>query len=214
MIIRRQCINYIVALSKELQARLPDNLEALRHLALFSVKETLKHNKGTTEIIKVAELLGYQLQTIDKIVSQWRNIHLFRWDSTENTVEFWSEVNNYTDSSGSNPFEELFKAALAALSLPHSNAEVQWLFSQMIVVKSKLRNRMSLYNLNSILLVRYGLKLAGDTCYQHKLRSEVLQQFGTTAAYSFKATPSSTAGSSSVTMQLDSEDEEDFLANL
>ena len=62
-------------------------------MALFSVKETLKHNKGTTEIIKVAELLGYQPQTIDKIVSQWRNVHLFRWDSTENTVEFWSEVN-------------------------------------------------------------------------------------------------------------------------
>ena len=28
-VIRRQCINYIVALSKELKARLPDNLEAL-----------------------------------------------------------------------------------------------------------------------------------------------------------------------------------------
>jgi hypothetical protein len=166
-------------------------------MALFSVKETLKHNKGTTEIIKVAELLGYQPQTIDKIVSQWRKIHLFRWDSTENTVEFWSEVNNYTDSSGSNPFEKLCKAAL---SLLHSNEEVERLFSQISVVKSKLRNRMSLHTLNSILLVRYGLKLAGDTCYQHKLPSEVLQQFGTTAAYSFKATPSSTAGSSSVTI--------------
>ena len=98
-------------------------------MALFSVKETLKHNKGTTEIIKVAELLGYHPQTIDKIVSQWRNVHLFRWDSTENTVQFWNEVNNYTDSSGSNPFEELCKAALAALSLLHSNAEVERLIN-------------------------------------------------------------------------------------
>ena len=72
-VIRRQCINYIVAFSKELQKRLPDNLEALWHMALFSVKETLKHNKGTTEMIKVAELLGCQPQTIDQIVSQWRN---------------------------------------------------------------------------------------------------------------------------------------------
>jgi hypothetical protein len=133
---------------------------------------------------------------------------------TENTFEFWSEVNNYTDSSGSNPFEELCRAALAALSLPQSNAEVERLFSQMGMVKSKLRNIMSLHTLNSILLVRYGLKLAADTCYQHKLPGEVQQQFGTTAAYSFKATPSSTAVSSSVTMQLDSEDEVDFLANL
>jgi hypothetical protein len=65
-VIRRQYINYIVASSKELQARLPDNLESLRNMALFSVKETLKHNKGTTEIINVAELLGYQPQTIDE----------------------------------------------------------------------------------------------------------------------------------------------------
>lgn len=127
-------------------------------------------------MIKVAGLLGYKSDTIDKIVSQWRTIHLSSWDSTENTIEFWSEVSNYTDSSGSNPFEELCKAALAALSLPHSNAEVERLFSQMSVVKSKLRNRMSLHTLNSILLVRYGLKPAGETCYQHKLPSVVLQQ--------------------------------------
>lgn len=57
-VIRRRCISYVVALSKELQGRLPDDLETLRNMALFSVKETLKHNKGTNEIIKVAELLG------------------------------------------------------------------------------------------------------------------------------------------------------------
>lgn len=160
--------------------------------------------------MKLLKQLRYQPQTIDKIVSQWRNIHLLRSESTENTTEFWSEVYNYTDASGIKPFEELCKAALAALSLPHSNAEVERLFSQMSVVKSKLRNRLSLHTLNSILLVRYGLKLAGDTCYQHKLPSEVLQQFGTTAAYSFKAMPSFSADTSS----LDSEDEDDLLVNL
>ena len=42
-VIRRQCIiNYIVAFSKELQAKLPDNVDALQNMALFSVKETLK----------------------------------------------------------------------------------------------------------------------------------------------------------------------------
>lgn len=84
----------------------------------------------------------------------------------------------------------------------------------MSVVKSKLRNRMSLHTLNSILLVQYGPKLAGETCYQHKLPIEVMQQFGTTAAFSLKATPSSSADSSLMTMQLESEDEKDFLANL
>ena len=63
-------------------------------------------------------------------------------------------------------------------------------FSQMSLVKTKLRNRMSLQTLNSILYVRYGLRLSGEACYEHKLPDSVLQHFGTSAAYSFKAAPS------------------------
>ena len=61
----------------------------------------------------------------------------------------------------------------------------------MSVVKSKLRNRMSLQTLNSILPVhRYGLKLSGEACYEHQLPDNVLELFGTSAAYSFKSAPS------------------------
>ncbi len=91
------------------------------------------------------------------------------WGGNQLKIPFWSEVYNYTDASGSKSFKELCKAALAALPLPHSNAEVERLFSQRSVVKWKLRNKLSLHTLNSILLMWYGLKLAGDTCYQHKL---------------------------------------------
>ncbi len=58
-VIRRRRINYVVALRQELQARLPDNLEILRNMALFRVKETMKQNKSNTEMINVAEPLGY-----------------------------------------------------------------------------------------------------------------------------------------------------------
>ncbi|XP_077399768.1 uncharacterized protein LOC144034693 [Vanacampus margaritifer] len=212
--IRRRCVKFIVALSEELQSRLPDNLEALRNMALFGVEETLlKHREGTAEVIQVAELLGYEPGTIVKIVSQWRNIHLVKWDSTETTIQFWSQVKNYTDSTGANPFQELCNAALAALSLPHSNAEVARLFSRMGVAKSKLRNGMSLRTLNSVLLVRYGLKLAGETCYQHELPTEVLQ-FGPAATYDVKDALSSSDDSRKTAVQLDNEELEDFLASL
>ena len=81
-------------------------------------------------------------------------------------------------------------AAVSVLSLPNSNAEVERLFSQMSVVKCKLRNRMSLQTLNSILYVRYGLRLSGEACYEYKLPDNVLQLFGTSAAYSFKSATS------------------------
>ena len=105
---------------------------------------------------------------------------------------FWSEVWQFRDAAwaGLNPFQELSQVAVSVLSLPHSNAEIERVFSQMSVVKNKLRNRMSLQTLNSILYVRYGLRLSGEACYEHKLPDSVLQHFGTSAAYSFKSTPS------------------------
>lgn len=86
-----------------------------------------------------------------------------------------NEVKRYKDAAGLNPFEEFATAADSVLSLPQSNAEVKGRFSQMSVVKSKLHNRMSLQTLSSILYIRYGLKLAGDACFEHKLPDKVLQ---------------------------------------
>ena len=73
-----------------------------------------------------------------------------------------------------------------ARPLPRLNALTG---SSVLVVKSKLRNRMSLQTLNSILYIRYGLKLSGDACFEHQLPDHVLKLFGTSAAYSFKVAP-------------------------
>ncbi|KAL0152560.1 hypothetical protein M9458_008748, partial [Cirrhinus mrigala] len=181
--VRKRCVAFTISLTNELRVRLPDNIEALQYMSVFNVEETLKHNKSPGEIGKIAKLLGYSPADIDKIVQQWRAIHLSKWNETKNTMSFWSEIMKFRDAADINPFQELAMAAVSVLSLPHSNAE-------MSVVKSKLRNRMSLQTLNSILYIRYGLKLSGEACYEHQLPDNVLQLFGTSAAYSFKSAPS------------------------
>ncbi|KAL0195174.1 hypothetical protein M9458_008746, partial [Cirrhinus mrigala] len=158
--VRKRCVAFTISLTNELRVRLPDNIEALQYMSVFNVEETLKHNKSPGEIGKIAKLLGYSPADIDKIVQQWRAIHLSKWNETKNTMSFWSEIMKFRDAADINPFQELAMAAVSVLSLPHSNAEVERVFSQMSVVKSKLRNRMSLQTLNSILYIRYGLKLS------------------------------------------------------
>lgn len=91
-------------------------------------------------------------------------------------THFWSEIWKFRDAADINPFQELAMAAVSVLSLPHSNAEVE-----SIQPDSELRNRMSLQTLNSILYIRYGLKLSGEACYEHQLPDNVLQLFGTSA---------------------------------
>lgn len=106
----------------------------LKKMSLFSVDNCLRTVKET--VVDVAALLGNSSEVIEKNYNQWRNITIVRWSETKSTEKIWFEVDRYTDASGINPFEELTELAATILSLPHSNTEVERLFSQLNIVKS------------------------------------------------------------------------------
>ena len=83
---RKQCVAFTISLTKELRVRLTDKIETLLYMSVFNVEETLKHNKNLSEIEKIAKHFGYSTVEIDKIVQQWRAIHLSKWNKTQNTV--------------------------------------------------------------------------------------------------------------------------------
>ncbi|CAG4997779.1 unnamed protein product [Parnassius apollo] len=141
---------------------------------MISVRETVKATKPP--IIELAQEFGCQANEIERIVIQWRNIQHTDWENKCSTVEFWSEVHEYKDSADNNPFSELASLTISILSLPHSNAEIERVFSQMNIVKTKLRNRMSLHTLNSILHIRYGLKRSGKCCHSYNVPEHALKQ--------------------------------------
>uniref|UniRef100_A0A1Y1MMI1 HAT C-terminal dimerisation domain-containing protein n=2 Tax=Photinus pyralis TaxID=7054 RepID=A0A1Y1MMI1_PHOPY len=179
--LRDRCIHFIVNLIQEIQMRLPTNVELLKKISLLSVENTLKCDKEN-----IAELLCFfkqPAQLIPKIESQYMNINLIKWNNKSNTNDFWSEVNLYRDSGNENPFKELAKFALTILTLPHSNAEVERLFSAMNIIKSKLRNRMQLPMLNALLSVRAGLKRHGKCCDTYEMPKDVINKIKTMEVY-------------------------------
>lgn len=91
---------------------------------------------------------------IDEILTQYNNIHLINWLNNEDNVSFWAEVLNYKDAAGNYRFLQLASLAIKLLTLPWSNAEVERVFSQMNIVKTKLRNRTHIGTLNSLLHIR------------------------------------------------------------
>lgn len=78
---------------------------------------------------------------------------------------------------------------MTVLSLPHSNADVERVFSQMNVVKSKLRNRMDLSTLKAILCIRYSLRRLGLDSVDYELPQSVISKIGTTDIYERVANP-------------------------
>lgn len=179
--LRERCINFLMALVKEISQRLPDNVNILKQVSLFSVENTLRVVKP--DLISILENFNYDPPLIDSIQNQWKNITLKKWENTSDTIKFWAEVNEYKDSNRENPYKELSELALSLLVLPHSNAEVERLFSQMNLIKSKLRNRMQLSMLSSILSIRSGLARDNKCCFNYNIPQNVLTKIKTLATY-------------------------------
>lgn len=105
------------------------------------------------------------LASLETQYHQWTN----KEDSQ--TEEFWVEELNYKDSSGDQTCNELVLFALSLLAMPLSNADVKQVFSQMSLVKSKLRNR------SSALHIKYGPRRQGIRCQDFVPSQETLQRF-------------------------------------
>lgn len=166
---------------KQLQQRLPENIDVLQKIALLSVSNTLKAPKQN-----LRELLDFFRVSDDvasQIESQYNKINLLKWTETNDTISFWIEVSEYKDASGLNPFKELVDFAIGILILPHSNAEVERLFSVMNVVQTKLRNRLLNDIVNAILTVRYGLRRHNKCCRTYEYPSEVLRKIRSNEKY-------------------------------
>lgn len=173
--VKKRCIDFTIKLANEIQNRLPSNYMALEKMTQLSVENTLKQIKDNS-IADLAAELGFNDDKIDKVLRQWHNINFVDWKSPKDTVNFWVLVRNYKNAAGINTYEDLVDLAITVLSLPHSNAEVERIFSTMNIVKNKLRNRLASMTLNSILLIRNQMKILKQTCHTYILPPDVLDK--------------------------------------
>lgn len=180
--LKTRCVSFLIALVRELKNRLPDNIKILERISAFSVTECLKANK--LPITDIALYYGKKdARTIAQIELEWDNIHHIRWEETQNTEKFWIEVSNYRDANGQNPFENLTDLTFKILCLPHSNADIERVFSQTNLIKTKLRNKTKLVLLNNILHIRFGLKRFNTCCNNYTLLENIVKNIGSMKTY-------------------------------
>lgn len=180
--IRGKCINFIKALVTELKNRLPENFKILRMISKFSVENMLFH-QNEAAITEVIKLFYVDVEMIDKVMKQIKNLKLFEWNEKNDSLKFWVEVKNYKDASNIQTFSELADMAINMLCLPWSNAEVERIFSQLNVLKTKIRNRLNSETINKILTSKYGLKRMSKCCSSFDFPVEVLRKIGKNEIY-------------------------------
>ncbi|XP_050509986.1 uncharacterized protein LOC126886893 [Diabrotica virgifera virgifera] len=178
---RHRCMTFIVNLIEEIKNRLPENLTLMKKISRISVEQALNHNKEP--LTDIMTQFNKSAEHIARVDDQWHQIHLLKWNETKNTKKFWNEVLHFKDAQGESRFEELATFAFTLLILPHSNADVERLFSSMNVIKNKQRNRIKLNLLTAILRVRCGLRLEGKCCNDYEIPVSVIKQIGTKESY-------------------------------
>lgn len=85
-------------------------------------------------------------------------------------------MHEYKNALNDNPFKELSSFVMKFLILPFSNAEEERVFSGMNLIKTKIRNRMELNTINSLLYIRCGLKRLDKCCNSFEIPKHLIEK--------------------------------------
>lgn len=178
--VKMRCKNFLMEICKEIRKRLPDNMKILENCKLMSAKNATSQLRKP-DITNLAKSFKSVCGNVDSTVQEWNSLHRTMWNCTDHSEEFWIEVYNMKNAVGERCYRHVAKLALGILSLPFSNAVVERAFSQVNIIKDKLRNRMAIETADAILRIRYSLSPKG--CIHFVPTANMLKRFSSEKMY-------------------------------
>ena len=142
---------------------------------------------GRPSVVPIAASFHSISGSPDDAEKEWNAVHGETWQGcNEGHIDremFWSEVGEVKMANGEPKYPHIFNLGTALLSAPVSNACVERLFSQMNVVKTKLRNRMQVGMTEAILRVRCTMHSMGKTCATYDIPEKMVNLMTTSVLY-------------------------------
>lgn len=168
---RERCLIFYQTSYGEIKKRLPlfdplfTEMKFLKPAVALDPNARDKLPRLDTLIAKYSHLL----ESGNNVNNEWGDIPAYsNVDETEMlknmSDEFWSYLKNLKNFSDQYVFSNIASLAILILTLPHSNAETERIFSFMVDSKTKKRNRMGPELLDSILFVNSNLKAKDKSC--------------------------------------------------
>lgn len=173
--LKERCKTFVLELISQVQMRLPENVDILLMLKSFHPSNATSQTKDS--IAPIGARYKSTFEDLDDLENEWSIMGLQQWPKSclGNVITFWAEVNEKKNSAGQKIFPNISGLVLALLSLPFSNASVERIFSQMNVVHSKLRNRLSVRSVEALLQIRYGLSHYFQSCVHFEPSDDMLR---------------------------------------
>ncbi|KAK3928231.1 Phenylalanine--tRNA ligase alpha subunit, partial [Frankliniella fusca] len=183
---------FLQAFVEELLSRLPSCVESVTKMRAFvpsvalSVRGRPRFSGLPKDLIRLSEEAEEMASQWEKLGSMTLQDFCPEEDNLEEVdiVKFWAAAGAKKSGGGDLVFNELAGFILSCLTLPLSNAVVERLFSVLAVVKTKLRNRMGLEMINSILRIRTFLHAKGLCCVDFHPTPSMIANFTSSVLFS------------------------------
>ena len=154
-------------------------MNQLKGLRLLSPKLLLS---GTLSKPKFINLPENEKKTPETEI-EFNQIHLIDWtevipaDCLEDTAKFYAAIRDYRDGK----FKNFAEYAIHSLLIPHSNADIERLFSIAGAVKVKSRNKILIGTLDAIVRIR-SIRV-GNKCIHNSLQFDKMLDFFNSSIY-------------------------------
>lgn len=189
--IRKSCLDFLVTAASEMQDRFPlsdvffESLQFLNPRVALNIQKPDNLNNLSSVWNALKSVPGIDGNLID---NQWRKLAVYFSDNDEkdplllkSVEEFWYTIGLYKNFQDEFEFENLSQLAKLCISLPHSNAETERVFSVVTDVKTKKRNKLSSEVLNSVAVIRFS---SSTCCQSFKVTEDHLKLMSSKNLYS------------------------------
>lgn len=148
------CLSFYVELAVQIKRRFKFNDQLLKFMTNLHPRKVV-----SGEIQSIAGINAFFPQLVDDLESlntEFRmlaDIDEIRKYSCKLFDEFWSHVFNIRNELNEYMFPNVTKLVKSLMCLPHSSAAAERVFSQLNLIKTKVRNRLEIKTCDAILLL-------------------------------------------------------------
>lgn len=181
--IKNICLEFYTSAALEIKKRLPIKNIIFQQLRFLDPKLALYGNSQNNLDIdfKILTEKLNDLNDLNLIETEWRRLKILINNNDKTKLsslpidEFWHTVSKLKDYSDTYQYQNISRLAKICLSLPHSNAEAERIFSVVTDVKTKKRNRLGDDTLNSVAVIRSATGAKEINCLNFEVTEKHLK---------------------------------------
>lgn len=172
---RLKCLDFYISSANEIYKRFPFNSFEMSILKLLSFLNPDKVN-STETLVNLYVKMPHLISDINVLDREWRSIiNLLFKPKTTDVVNYWKTICERKKGDDSLAYPEMNKLVSYLLTLPHSSASVERVFSAVNLNKTKIRNRLGAETMSGILHTKRLINEHGKNCFNFDINSNVLE---------------------------------------